>query len=269
MIIESYEDIIILSGALRSNFWESIHTAISLTLKRHPTGVIIDCNGITECTSAGAETFIDAMDFIEEHDARIIVARVPEKVMEVLRSVPEVRSQLPIAKTVEEARKSLDLLHEEPDAKKKKPHAAPTSKILLLLAGDETDKVGAFAAIRQAEIMNAEVVVASVIVVPRDLPEQAPMPDKEEAAKNSINAVLPLFERDNILTKKVIYRGRDIGAAVEELMEEEHAQILVAALSTNPMELESEMKLVRSVIQKVKQSVMFVRPPLNDPRIST
>src|SRR5688500_219102 len=113
MIVESYEDVIVVSGALRSNFWETIHTAISLMLKRHPTGVIIDCSGISEVTPEGADTFRDIMAFIHEHDARIIVAGVPVQVMEVLKSVPEVRSQLAVAKSVEEARRSLDLLVEE------------------------------------------------------------------------------------------------------------------------------------------------------------
>src|SRR4051794_2917253 len=105
MIVESYEDVIILSGALRSNYWETLHTAISLTLKRHPSGVIIDCSGLTEATPEGAETFRDVMEYIHGHDARVIVAAVPSKVYEVLRTVPEVRSQLAITESVEEARK--------------------------------------------------------------------------------------------------------------------------------------------------------------------
>ena len=83
MIVESYEDVIVLSGALRSNFWETIHTAISLMLKRHPTGVVIDCSGITEVTQAGADTFRDVMAYIEEHDARIIVAAVSPAVIRI------------------------------------------------------------------------------------------------------------------------------------------------------------------------------------------
>src|SRR5947207_872967 len=114
MIVESYEDVVILSGPLRSNFWETIHTAIALTLKRHPTGVIIDCSGITELTPEGAETFQDAIQFVKEHErARIVVAAVSPQAMEVLRHVPEVRSQLPVVATVEEARRSLDLLLKE------------------------------------------------------------------------------------------------------------------------------------------------------------
>ena len=127
MIVESYEDVIVLSGELRSNFWETIHTAIALTLKRHPTGVIIDCSGITLMTPEGGETFHDAIDFVAEHDrARIVVAGVSKSVLEVLRSVPEVRSQLPVAESVEDARRSLDLLVEdEPDVPKKKRRKVP------------------------------------------------------------------------------------------------------------------------------------------------
>lgn len=263
MIIESYEDVIVLSGALRSNFWESVHTAISLLLKRHPTGVIIDCDAISECTPAGADTFIDIMNFIDEHEARIIVARVPQHVMEVLRSVPEVRSQLPIAKTVDEARRSLDLLAvSEEEGKKKKSAPATTSKVALFVSGESSDRAGAFAAIRMAEIMRAEVVLIYVIIVPRDLPEQAPLPDKEERALLAISEVKPLFEQDGIPTSAKIQRGRDIGAALDSAMEEIDAMTLVVALSTSSADLETEMKLVRSVMQKVEQAVMFVRPPL-------
>src|SRR5436853_3309421 len=113
VIVESYEDVIVLSGALRSNFWETLHTAISLTLKRHPSGVIIDCSGLVEATPEGAETFRDAMEFIHQHDARVIVAAVPPNILQVLRTVPDVRSQLAVADSVEAARHSLDLITEE------------------------------------------------------------------------------------------------------------------------------------------------------------
>lgn len=263
MIVESYDDIIVLSGALRSNFWDTIHTAISLLLKRHPTGVIIDCNAITECTRDGADTFIDILEFIENKDARVIVARVPENVLEVLRSVPGVRSQLSIAATVEDARKSLDLLVEVEDGHKRKKGAPATeTKILLYLTGDATDKSGAQAAIRLAEIMRAEILGVYIILVPRELPEQAPLPEKEQAAIEALNEVEGLIEAEHIPFTKLVERGRDVGVVLDTLMEDRGAHSLVVALSTDQQELDAEVKLVKSILQKVEQSVMFVRPPL-------
>ncbi len=262
MIVESYEDVIVLSGALKSNFWETIHTAISLLLKRHPTGVIIDCEAITECTIAGADTFIDVMNFIEDHDARILVARVPDHVLEVLKKVPEVRSQLPIAKSVEEARRSLDLLAQHHDDRKRKPVSESDTKVVLYLTGDPSDAAGSFAAIRMAEIMRASVILAYVIIVPRELPEQAPLPEKEEAALRAFDSVKGIFSQDGVSTTPMVRRGRDIGAVLDDLMEEEDAHTLVVALSNDLTELDSELKITKAVLQKVEQSVMFVRPPL-------
>lgn len=263
MIVESYEDVIILSGALRSNFWDTIHTAISLTLKRHPSGVIIDCSKITECTTEGAETFRDALDLIEDQNTRIIVASVPPHVLEAIRATPEVRSQLPIAATVEEARKSLDLLHEEVGhGEKKKKLPEVHSRIVLYVTGDSCDRSGALASIQMARIMQAEVILAYIIYIPRDLPLQAPLPKEEAAAMKALHDVEPIFEAEHVQCKRRIDRGREVGATISEIMDDEKAHTLVAALTTNPQEMDREVKALRSILTKVKQSVMFVRPPM-------
>lgn len=261
MIVESYEDIIILSGALRSNFWETIHTAIALTLKRHPTGVIIDCAGITECTPEGAETFRDALEYIEEHDARIIMARVPDHVLEVIRATPGVRSQVPIVATVEEARRSLDLLA-QPEGKKRKAATDPSSKILLLVCADGGDRAGALAAIRIAQIMHAEVLLVYVVLVPRDLPITAPLPKEEETALNAFAEIEPLFAQDNIPTTRLVERGREMGTVLEDVMKERKAHTLIVALDPHDERLDHQLKIVRSILSKVRQAVMFIRPPL-------
>jgi hypothetical protein len=262
VIVESYEDVIVLSGALRSNFWDTIHTAISLLLKRHASGVIIDCAGITECTRGGADTFIDIMNFIEDHDARVIVARVPNHVLDVLKSVPGVRSQLPIAATVEDARKSLDLLAvDEGHKRKKKSAQAVEGRIALYLSGGQRDVSGAKAAIRLAELMHAEVLLAYVILVPRELPEQAPLPQKEAAALQAFDVIEPLFEHEGIPVQRILERGRELGTVLDQLMEEREAHTLVVSLSNSPADVDNELKLVRSILQKVEQSVMLVRPP--------
>ncbi len=260
MIVESYEDIIHLSGALKSNFWETIHTAISLTLKRHPTGVVIDCSGITECTPDGAETFRDAMDFIERFDARIIVAAVPDAVLEVLKSVPEVRSQLPIAESIEDARRSLDLLvpREQP-SQKKRQHAEVRNTIVLLLSGDDRDREGVLAASRMADNLSAEVALCFVIVVPRDLPIQSPLPRQEEEAVRAFELARTELSSQNIETRVVLERGRDVASALDEVIEEQKAGFLVVSLSSRSDGIEEDVKLAKSILTKVEVAVVFTR----------
>ena len=261
MIVESYEDVILLSGALRSNFWETIQTAISLTLKRHPTGVIVDCSGITECTTAGAETFQYAMEYIRDHDARIIVAAVPPHVMEVLKSVPEVRSQLAVAASVEEARRSLDLLLEPEE--KKRASKAPREKlakiILLITEGDSCPELYELA-MEMSEALHAEIAVAYAIIVPRHLPLQAPLAADEAEASRVIEEAKRELTKRNVPHSVSLERGRDVASALEQVVAETKAIRVVCALSPNENELDGQLKALRSVLTKVPLPVVAVRP---------
>lgn len=262
MIVESYEDIIVLSGALRSNFWETIHTAIALTLKRHPTGVIIDCSGITECTPEGADTFVDAMQFINRQDARIIVAAVPEPVYDVLKRVPEVRSQLPIADSVEEARRSLDLLEkgEEEKPTKRRPAASPGgTSILVCLSGEESDKYLVDVAREVSEPSKAEIRLIYPIIVPRDLPIQSPLPELEGEAKGALERAQQTLAATDTPNQISIERARDVGSAIHSALEERSATQVLIGLPNDQDSLESALKLVRSILGKVRQPVMFIR----------
>lgn len=264
MIVESYEDVIILTGALRSNFWETIHTAISLTLKRHPTGVVIDCGGITEITLAGAETFHDAIDFIAEHDrARIVVAAVPSHVLEVIMSVPEVRSQLPIAETVESARRSLDLLvvQEDHEPKKKKKEIENVERtILAVLSGDESDEELLLLIKEFVDSTPGKVVLLFPVVVPRNLPLQAPMPELEERAIKAID-----FSKSRLAELKTVYEvrlehTRDLPSLIHETSEEvDAARVLIAFTRRNPEQMEAGLRLMFSIMQKVSRPIVLVR----------
>jgi len=132
MIVEARNDTVNLLGALTKNHWQTIKAAANLLLKRNPSGIIINCAGITECTEEGAETFADAQSYIQRHGARIVLCDIPDHVMEVLRRVPGVRSQLPVACTMAQARASLGLPSTYETLE------APSEKIVLLpVGGDE------------------------------------------------------------------------------------------------------------------------------------
>ncbi len=109
MIIEARGDILKISGALTENHWPTIASAVNLLLRNHPQGIIIDCSDLSVTFPRGLQTFASALDYIRRKRSRIIFVNLPEKVLEDLRAFPGLRSQLPIAKSVEEAQQSLDL----------------------------------------------------------------------------------------------------------------------------------------------------------------
>lgn len=259
MIVESYEDVIHLSGALRSNFWETIHTAISLTLRRHPTGVIIDCTEITECTPEGANTFLDAVEFIGEHDARVICVNVPPQVLDVMRATPGVKSQLPMAPSIEAARKSLDLLVEK-TSKKRGAAAEVDTRIVVYLAGSARDEHALRIAERMADSYRAEIVLTSVIVVPRELPIQSPMAEQEEAAAAVIARARTALSAKSVPVSARVERGRDVPSGLQDAIEDCGATHLVLPLSAKPERLDEDLKLVRSALSKITAQLVIVRP---------
>lgn len=262
MIVESYDDVVVLTGALRSNYWGTISTAISLTLKRHPTGVIIDCSGITEATPDGIETFHDAIDFVKEHeDARIIVAGVTPAVLEVMRSVPEVRSQLAIVGSVEEARRSLDLLVEDHDDKKKRkePVKSYDKTILACLGADDMD---AYVLEVMSDLVRTSTLKTNIllpVLVPRDLPIQAPMPELEARVLASAELAKARLSQEGFPHEIRLERARDLGTLVQEVAEETDAAHVVVSIPGDDRDQEEAMALIRSVMAKVKRNLIFVR----------
>lgn len=260
MIVESYEDVIVLSGSLRSNFWETIHTAISLTLKRHPTGVVIDCSGLTDATPAGAETFRDAMQFISRYDARVIVAAVPDGVLDVLRTVPEVRSQLAVAASVEAARRSLDLISEAPVVPKKKSASSEAAlKIVVCLSGDDSDAVAIQLASQVADSVAAEIHPLFVVLVPRDLPLQTPLAQLEEKAAEALEQSKRLLLAKNLSHTPHLERGRDLPSTVHEVARELQADMIVVPLKGSEDASDDNARIVRSMLAKLVGKVVFVR----------
>ena len=107
MIVDARANRVTLYGELNSNQWLTIKAAATLLLKRNPTGIIISCSGLEGLTPEGAVTFIHAQQYIQHNGARIVFCEVPAHLLPVLRSTPGLRSQLNVAKTLEEALASL------------------------------------------------------------------------------------------------------------------------------------------------------------------
>jgi anti-anti-sigma regulatory factor len=261
MIVESYEDVIVLSGALRQNFWETVHTAVSLILKRHPSGVIIDCSQITEITPKGADTFVDVFEFVEEHEeARIILAAVPAHVKQVLREIPEVRSQIPIVGSVEEARRSLDVLASQTEEKKDKTRDYDRD-ILAILEGHPEDQ-DVLAMAKELILSNkTKVTLLLPIIVPRELPLTAPLVDLEEKLVKTAEEGKKFIRAANAKAEMRLERSRDIASLMEEISEEIDADFVVAAITLSKSGHRGQdcYRTVESVFEKVKRPVVIVR----------
>ncbi|MBL8049118.1 MAG: hypothetical protein JNJ45_10610 [Chthonomonas sp.] len=266
MIVESYEDVIILSGALRQNHWETIHTAVSLTLDRYPTGVIIDCSGLTECTLQGAETFRSAHEFIQDHDSRVIVAAIPKHVMDVLKEVSEVRSQLSIACSVEEARASLNVLQEHVDIEemenvkvKKDRSVAPGGTIAVVLTMTSVDDYLVDYTANLCDTLDAGIRLIAPIIVPRELPMQSPLPEEERMAGEAVMRAYQRVKEKQFVVSKDLARGRDMGSAIEDSLEGESVLQVILGLSCSGDDVDANCKLVKAVLGKVSVPVSFVR----------
>ncbi len=252
MIVEFYEDVVQISGSLRSNFWDTIHTAISMALQKHPQGVIVDCSGITECTLAGADTFRDAMEYISRQDALIILAAVPAAVQEIVKSIPEVRSQLAIAASVEEARHTMDLLINEEG----KGTKADAMQVAIQLCGTECDAAAMKAAARMARSTQGHVHIVYPIVVPRDLALHAPLPQQEDSAVSAVDKIKDLFKEKHLPYTVHIERGRDIGVILNTVCEANRVEYLFVPLPANP---DAAANNVRSILSRLKCTVSFIR----------
>jgi anti-anti-sigma regulatory factor len=259
MIVESIDDIIKLSGDLIANQWQTIRTAAGLILKRHPHGVVVDCGGLTSCTEEGAMTFYDMMIHVEQKKARIIVANLPPVVRAALSHVPEVRSRLAIAGSVEEARKSLDL-PESLAKNERKTHS--TGTLILALCGGPADNYATAVASAIAEMRQLSVVATFPIIVPQALPKDTPMPEKEALASETLQKAREGLKGLNV--ELVIDRARSLAAFVERAATKIDERTAIVALPAVDDQLGEPAKTADDLLGKLSTEVILVRSPLDD-----
>ncbi len=268
MIVESAEDVISISGPLRANFWETIQTAVSLTLQRHPTGVIVDCENITELSEDGAATFQAAIDFVFEHaDARIIFVKVPDHVKEVMTHVPQVRSQMVVMDSVEEARHSIDLLVSEVSNRKRDKREF-NRHILTCLCPSAFDPHVLEITIELISSVPTKVVLLMPMVVPREHPLQASLPDIESRAEKFACQAKEMLAARNIPYEIKLERTRDLSELVMEVANEVDAVHVVISLAASHDMDDAMTSDFQVLLKKLDRSLLFVRGEIkNDQEI--
>lgn len=209
MIIETRGDVVQLSGSLHKNQWMSIRAAANVLLHEYPAGIIVDCSHLENISEDGARTFLQAVRDIESARARIIVANLPENVLAVIKTVPGVRSQLPIAPSVEAARASLQMQRRAATAVAPAdgPRNAPV--ILVPLMANVDLVYGADLGARLAKQTRADLKLVYLLEVTRTLPLNAPMLEEEQEAQKVLQMAGEAVRQYNIPATEHIERVRE------------------------------------------------------------
>lgn len=234
MIIETAEDVVRLSGSLHKNQWLTIKAAANLLLNDHPKGIIVDCGSLTEISEDGAKTFLEAMRDIEAAHTRIVVVHLPEKVMSVLKTVPGVRSQLPIADSIEEARASLRM-HKNAVQKGANDSSKRTGLILVPLVAGLDLTYGATLAGRLARGTRTEVRLVYFLEVTRTLPLNSPLLEAEQSAQDSLAVAMQLAGQVNAGATEHVERVRDAAEGIIAVLRSTGAESVVLGATDEPL----------------------------------
>lgn len=249
MIIHVRGDVIELSGSLRENYWPALKSAVSLQLKRYPNGIVIDGHGLTDIDETGARTFLEASDYIEAQRARVVVARLPEHILQQIRQIPGARSQLPLAATIEEARESLAVGAGEAAIEIHRRLA-----ILVPLVGDWAKALEY--AVPQARARRTEIHLLYVLEVPRALPLGVPLPDKERQARETLAEAEQRLKRTGLTIRKLTVRSRTSIEGITKFVSETEPELLLAAYPKSHFERGHELySVISAFFQETKSDV--------------
>lgn len=264
MIIETRGDVVRLSGNLHKNQWMTIRAAAGMLLREFPQGIIVDCSQLEDISEDGAKTFLEAMRDIEAAKTRIIVVNLPEKVLNVLKTVPGVRSQLPIADSIEAARASLQM-----HRRTASPAPAPTPAarggggvILVPLMADVDLSYGADLAARIARVSRAEVRLVYLLEVTRTLPLNAPLLEQEQAAQQALAQAAQLIRPHHVTLTEHVERVRDAVDGTLTAIKLYEATLVVVGASSHSIEHESHDRfdtLVDTLLHRASCEVIIGR----------
>jgi anti-anti-sigma regulatory factor len=257
MIVYTREDVVKLSGTLMKNQWLTIKAAANLLLQDHREGIIIDCSELGHVSEEGALTFLDAMRDITAVGARIMVANLPDAVLKVLRNVPGVRSQLPIASSVEEARASFNLALSQGDSGSEK--AESINPIIIPLIEGLDIEYAMHIAGRMARESRNRVCLIYFLEVARYLPIGSPLPEAEAEANKILENAAAIAHSMNLQISRRVERVRNIEDGLLNTLAHTSASHVVYCLSAQSLDDEAALTLVNVLLQRSPCEVIIGR----------
>lgn len=257
MIVTTKDDMVRLSGALVKNQWLTIKAAANLLLHDRPEGIIIDCEELEHVSEEGARTFLDAMRDIQVGGSRIMVCNLPENVLRVVRTVPGVRSQLPIAATVEQARASLRLSQSAPSAEAEGPGGKPC--LLVPITEGMDIEYSVLIASRLAHDMKLPVRIVYLMQVARNLPLGAPLPEEEDAANLLLERAEETAHKQGIVFTKHVERVRDLLDGLLLVVKNYRASHVIVSLYADRVNDELFTDLIAMLLRRTPCNVLIGR----------
>lgn len=261
MIVTTRDDVVRLSGALVKNQWFTIKAAANVLLQSHPQGIIINCAEMTHVSEEGAKTFLEAIKDIQAAGARIIVSNLPQEVMDVLRSVPGVRSQLPVAATEEEARRSLLLSGAAPGAGVER-QVVEGGIVVPILPGLDIDYALVTAG-RLARETRAAVHVVYLLEIARHLPLSAPLLEEEASARATLDQTAQQARKQHLQVATHLERVRDPNEGLLQLLKSYHAGYVVLGVAIDHSAEEFSLhEMANTVMHRATCGVLITRKPM-------
>jgi hypothetical protein len=199
------------------------------------------------------------MHFIERKKARIIVANLPKVIKEALTHVPEVRSRMAVAASVDEARRSLDLTHSALVDQGANQHSS--GLLILALSGGKADGYAIAVATGIARMRSLKVIALFPILVPQSLPTDTPMPEAEERADGALKVAHEIFKAKQIPVNLTIQRSRSLAAAVEAVAREMDERTAIISLPDVDVRKGEPVRTASELLEKIGSEVILVRPP--------
>lgn len=283
MIIEARGDVVSLSGSLEKNLWPAIQAAANLLLRMHPNGILIDASEINHCSDEGARTFLDAMEYIERHNARIVVCHPPAEVQQSIRHVPGVRSRLAIADTTDQGRASLEMAsitrRQRPATMRAEIEAGSVRSRLVMIpllleesAGlRETIglalKMGSVGVHDKGREDKAKLIMPlihflSVLEIPRSMPLTSPLTEEEERAKKIIQEAVQIAAEAELVCQSTVARTRDAGEQIATQAKDLGIEIIVMSMPPRGNPARDRLEpIIDTVLQRARCEIVVKNFP--------
>ncbi|HSV74162.1 MAG TPA: STAS domain-containing protein [Chthonomonadales bacterium] len=257
MIVSTKDDIVRLSGSLAKNQWLTIKAAADLLMRSYPQGIVIDCSELTRVSEEGARTFLDAVRDIQAAGARMMVFGLPSDVLKVIRSVPGVRSQLPIAGSLQEARASLKLSSETAGPEANGKAAAPG--VLVPLTGSLDIDYAVAIAGKLSRDLHLPVTLHALLEVGRNVPIGAPLPEAEAEANGWLEQAAATASKQGLACVRRMERVRETHEGILQAARQHNATHVVIAVPLDQVREEEMRDLVFTLMERAPCSVIVGR----------
>jgi len=208
----------------------------------------------------GTKTFLEAMRDIQGEGARIVLVNLPDSVYQVMRCVPGVRSQLPIAKSEEEARASLRV--GAAISSTEKP-VCQGSILIPLLTGFDIE-YAVYVAGRAARELKQPITLASLLVVPRNKALNTPMPEEETNAVDLLQRAELAAKRNSLPYARHVERVRDAEEGLLQLIKTYKASHVYIGAFADHIRDEQFLRMVEILLHRAPCNVIIARQAPDD-----